>query len=94
MAQAMVAKGAERIRQIDPARLSVRDATTLASLGVRMERLVRGNPTESLTVRADVDAWGEERVTGKQILGLLRANPRVAELADEMAGLIDFGVRE
>ena len=91
MAQAMVAKGAERIRQIDPARLSVRDATALATLGVKMERLVRGSPTETVTVRGDVDVWGEERVTGKQILGLLRANPRVAELADEMAGLIDFG---
>lgn len=95
VASTMILKGAERIREIDSKRLSVREAALLVELGAKLERAARGEPAEfdeaDGTVETPGSLDGQRRVTGERILALLRANPAMAEIADELRGLVDFG---
>lgn len=51
----MIAKATEKIMAIQPTELTPRDAATLLDLGVKIERLSRGEATEVIDDRAEVE---------------------------------------
>jgi hypothetical protein len=87
VASAGVARAAERIRNLDPNTLSPREAVALFEVSVRIERLSRGQTdggdVESLTTIRPVPSGGI-------LLAALKANPRLLELADAVADVVDI----
>jgi len=80
LAVTAIEKAAERIKNIEPERLSVKDAIALAELGTRLERATRdpGVPAIELT-QITVGP------SGFDLLEALRRSPRLVDLMDEVA---------
>jgi hypothetical protein len=91
VAQAAVAKAGERIRTIDPQRLTVREATALLELGVKIERLTRAQPTD-ITGRTDDVAAGV--LASADIFNKLRDHPEIGQLADALRDVVDLQAEE
>lgn len=85
VANVAIVKAAQRLQTIEPAELSPRDAAALLDLGVKIERLSRGDPTQIHELQGE-----RERTTipagpsGAAIMALLRDRPGLAAFADEL----------
>lgn len=80
-----LAKAYEAILGINPSRLRPRDAIALAEFGAKLERLARGEATELHDHRGDLF-----KIAGSQLLGAIRANPAIIDLAAALEDVIDL----
>lgn len=69
----------EKVQQIDPAKLAVREAVLLAQFAVATERAARSAPSEALAHRE-----AETRASGADILQTLREAPDLLDLARQI----------
>lgn len=80
--QLAVQKAGERLREIEGTRLTIREAAILLELGVKIERLARGEVTE----RIGIEGAGP---SGAQLLAILRSNPELVGAADELSAALN-----
>lgn len=79
-----ISKAVTRLQNLDPARLSVRDAALLLDLGVKIERASRGDPSR-IEIDATVEVTDNRRpLNGRQVLAILGQRPELAALAAEL----------
>jgi hypothetical protein len=78
---AAVEKGSKRIADVDVDRLTIREAVLLVDLGVRIERLARGEASEVVEV-------GMRGPSGQDILALLRRRPDLVGVAEELSAAL------
>lgn len=79
IATRMMSKALEKIRNIKPETLTVREAVMLMDLGVRIERRARGDVDMNVAVNANVEVRGP---TGAAILKAIQASEELMEFAD------------
>lgn len=80
VANVAIARGTERLRAMTAAELTPREAIVLIDLGVRIERLTRGQATEITAEDSRIID-----VTAGQLSGVLASDPKVALAAREVA---------
>jgi hypothetical protein len=81
LGQLAVQKAGEKIRAIDAMKLTVREAAVLLEMGVKIERLARGEASDVVDV-------GVRGPSGQDILALLRRNPDLVEPAEVLAAAL------
>lgn len=79
---AVVAKARVKLEALDASTLSVREAAVLFELGVKIERLSRGETTEEIGVRGET---GIARVGRDLVDAALAADPSLAMKAGDLA---------
>lgn len=82
-------KAIERLRDLDVAKLSIRDAIALIETGSRLERQSRGEPD----LRGELAVTGslDQGPSGVDILNALRMSPELLDLADQLDTVLAAG---
>jgi hypothetical protein len=65
-------KALDRLQTLKPTELTPTEATRLLEMGVRIERLSRGVPTEHVASSEGDPAWDDEVLEGEELAGELR----------------------
>lgn len=63
LARSMIKKAAKRLLMVPEEELSVADIVKMVDVGVKIERLSRGEPTESTTVKGEIKQQHEGTIT-------------------------------
>lgn len=78
-------KAGEKLRNINPAKLTVREAVMLLDIGVRIERLSRGEASD----RIDHTHTELPGPTTAQLLDRIRNSPELLDIADQLETVLE-----